>query len=93
MNKIVFTPEEGREIIDSNSEDFDIVLQEITDTSRWSIHYYIVVKRKSDGKFFASNYRVGATECQDERPFEYDDEAVFIEVAPVEEIKIVYKVV
>jgi hypothetical protein len=35
---------------------------------------------------------VGATECQDESPWEYD-EPNFIEVIPVEETIIVYKVV
>lgn len=51
----------------------------ITDTTRWSILHTIVFE--FDGKFYRANYSVGATECQDERPWEYEDEIECIEVA------------
>jgi hypothetical protein len=34
---------------------------------------------------------VGATEMQDESPYEYDEYAIFTEVIPVEKTIIVYK--
>lgn len=43
----------------------------IIDNSRWSIHHEIVFK-DTDGKFYQTTYSVGATECQEERPWEYE---------------------
>lgn len=50
----------------------------ITDTSRWSIHHEIVFE--DNGKFYKTGYSVGATENQDESPWEYDSEVSCIEV-------------
>ena len=62
----------------------------IIDTTRWSI-----VKRrifKHEGKFYETIYSFGATECQDESPYEYDkDEIECPEVVPVEKTIIVYE--
>lgn len=88
--KLVLTPEEGRSIVYDDHDDFELISKEITDTSRWSIFYENIYKRISDGKFFKTNYSEGATECQDESPYEYDD-AVFEEVFPVEKTVIVYE--
>lgn len=69
---------------------FETVESNIVDTSRWSIINDIVIKRKSDGKFFRDEYSVGATESQEESPYEYS-EPNFSEVFPVETKVIVYK--
>ena len=62
----------------------------IIDTTRWSI-----VKRrifKYEGKFYETIYCFGATESQDESPYEYeDDEIECPEVIPVEKTIIVYE--
>jgi hypothetical protein len=50
----------------------------IIDTSRWSVHHEIIFKDK--GKFYKAFYSEGATECQDERPWEYDEDIECIEV-------------
>lgn len=53
----------------------------ITDTSRWSIHYEMVFSY--DDKYYSVVYRRGATESQDEQPFEYDGDVIqCIEVVP-----------
>ncbi len=52
---------------------------EIIDNSRWSIQHRIVFKW-TDGKYYQCYYSVGATEQQDESPWEYDDEVACIEV-------------
>lgn len=52
--------------------------EEIVDTSRWSIHYKIIFE--DNGKYYQTYYSSGATECQDERPWEYDDEVDCTEV-------------
>ncbi len=57
----------------------------VIDNSRWSIHHELIFKH--DGKFYSTSYSVGATECQDERPWEYEDEVECTEVTQ-QEIKV-----
>jgi hypothetical protein len=84
-------PSEGQDIIWGDDPNFKEIENKIIDRSRWCIHYRIIVQRKSDQKFFESYYRQGATESQDERPYECDDFAKFTEVKPVEKTVIVYE--
>ena len=66
-----------------------VVLNEITSVGRWSIYYKMVFSY--DGKYFMHKYSRGATEMQDEEPFEYDgDEIDCIEVEPRELLVIKY---
>lgn len=69
--KIELTPEEARNAVYGDLEGYEVVEDKVIDTTRWSIINYCVLKRKSDGKFFADSYSVGATESQYERAFEY----------------------
>jgi len=70
---------------------FELIQEELVDTSRWSHIYERVYKDLNTGKFYATNYSSGATEYQDERPYEYDGEMVeFVEVVPTEVVKIEY---
>lgn len=63
------------------------ILDEITDNSRWSIHHKIVFEH--DGKFYQTHYSEGATEMQDESPWEYEDDVdcVEVELKPVQVMK------
>ena len=61
------------------------IVDNIIDTTRWSIVHEIVFADK--GKFYMTTYSEGATECQDERPWEYDDEIECTEVE-LREIKV-----
>ena len=54
------------------------ILDEICDTSRWSVNHSIVFADK--GKFYRANYSVGATEVQDESPWEYENNVECTEV-------------
>jgi len=85
------TPDEGRNVVWNDHDDFETVKTEIVDVTRWSLIYENIYKQKSSGKFFKTSYRVGATEYQDERPYEYLTEAVFEEVFPVEKLVTVYE--
>lgn len=85
------TPEEGRSIVWDDHDDFEKVETNIVDVTRWSVVYENIYKQKSNGKFFRTSYSVGATESQDEQPYEYVKEAVFTEVFPVEKLVTVYK--
>lgn len=57
----------------------------IIDTGRWSIIHEIIFEDK--GKFYSTTYSVGATECQDERPWEYEKEVECVEVE-LKEVKV-----
>lgn len=71
--------------------DLKLIEDEITDNGRWSIHHEMVFQDVSTGKFYLTHYSIGATEQQDERPFEYDgDEIVCQEVVPKEVTVITY---
>lgn len=54
------------------------ILNEITDTSRWSSHHRIIFLH--DGKFYETHYSEGLTEMQEESPWEYEDEVECYEV-------------
>ena len=54
------------------------LVNNIIDTSRWSVIHEIVFEDK--GKFYQTSYSEGATECQDESPWEYEEEVDCIEV-------------
>lgn len=86
---LTFTGDEANEIISGGHKDFNTIESEITGTSRWTIFKDIIVQRTSDGKFFESSYSFGATEMQDQSPYEYD-EPVFGEVIPKEVVVIKY---
>ena len=73
---------------------FQLIQEELVDTSRWSHIHERIYKDLTTGKFYSTNYSTGATECQDERPYEYDgNEVEFTEVVPVEQTVVVYKAV
>lgn len=88
--KLNLTSEQGRDIVYGDDSNFVIVEDRIVGTRRWSVVYEIVVQRKTDGKYFKDNYRRGATEMQDESPYEYS-EPNFTEVYPVTKTYIVYE--
>ncbi|NFH01357.1 hypothetical protein FC831_13900 [Clostridium botulinum] len=59
--------------------DTDVIHKEIIDTTRWSVIKEIVFQDK-DGRYYQTTYSEGATECQDESPWEYEDEVECVEV-------------
>ena len=64
---------------------YGAVEDKIIDNSRWSIHHEIIFEH--EGKFYRARYSVGATESQDERPWEYEDEVNCTEVIQ-QEVKV-----
>lgn len=55
------------------------VSNKIIGNGRWSISHEIIFKWK-DEKHYRAYYRVGATESQDESPWEYENEVECTEV-------------
>ena len=85
-----FKKELLHDLVWDDSDALETVLDEIVDTSRWSVHHKLVFA--FGGKFFRTHYSVGATEQQDERPFEYDPDMIECEeVFPHERTIIVYE--
>lgn len=74
------------EILD---ESYVIVENEVYDTGRWSV-YCRLIFCDPHGKAWKTLYSVGATEMQDQEPFEYDDCMATL-VRPVEKTVIVYE--
>ena len=68
-------------ILEGDKSAGEIILNQQVDTSRWSIIYRLVVR--VDGKLYEGSYRRGATECQEEQPWEYT-EPHFVEVEAYE---------
>lgn len=64
---------------------YGAILDKIIDTTRWSIIHEIVFE--DNGKFYQTTYSEGATECQDERPWEYENEIECYEVE-LREVKV-----
>lgn len=73
--KMVFSKDYLRDELDLPSS---ALVDDIIDNSRWSIHHKIVFEDK--GKFYQTYYSEGATEMQDESPWEYDDDVECTEV-------------
>ena len=69
----------GEDIEDFEDLPLDIVSDKVYDNSRWSVHSRLVFSHGD--KFYQVDYSRGATEYQDERPFENDSaEVICIEV-------------
>jgi hypothetical protein len=64
------TSEEGRRIVFEDHDDWTKVEEAIIDTRRWSNRYLGVFSHKPTGRFYQMSWSVGATEEQDESPFE-----------------------
>ena len=80
-----FSKEFLQDAIHGDAEGTEEIETTIEDTSRWSIQKSTVFS--FEGKFYEAYYQVGATEMQDEMPFEYDNDE--IEVCEVEKVEVV----
>lgn len=57
---------------------YNAIEDKIIDSGRWSINHEIIFE--NNGKYWKTWYSVGATEEQDERPWDYVDEVKCTEV-------------
>lgn len=68
----------------------ETVYDRIVGHRRWSVDHERVFKH--EGKFYLTTYSRGATESQEERPYEYDaNEIECPEVFPREKVVVVYE--
>lgn len=57
---------------------YSAIEETLIDNSRWSLYYEIIFE--DGGKYWQTGYSCGATECQDEAPWEYETEVECVEV-------------
>ena len=74
--------EDARMVIWDDHEDFTEIESRVTSTTRWSIHNEGIYLHNPSGKHYKLEWSEGATEYQEEIPFEYNDPEL-IEVRPV----------
>jgi len=85
---IKLSADDARNIIWDEHPDWKKVdnSEEVIDHSRWSVIYKAIFKNLKNNKFYSVGWSVGATEMQDELPFEYEKEVEFFEVHQVEKL-------
>lgn len=77
---MILTKEEAREMVWDDHDDFECIEDKVIDSTRWSIINEGIFKHLPSGKFYRVSWSSGATEMQDESPFEYEDEVELEEV-------------
>ena len=65
-------------------EEGTVVLNEISDHNRWSTIHRFVFKPEGENRLYETSYSKGATEQQDEQPWQYEDEVECVEVESFE---------
>ena len=76
---------------DDCPDGFEKIKDDIIEVSRWTVLHSMVFK--FEGKFYQSSYHVGATEMQDESPYEYDgDKEGMVECIEVVQKEVLTKV-
>jgi hypothetical protein len=87
-----FKKEDLLEVLDDSSEGLEKVSDTITGKSRWSLNHALVFREKATGRHFSVGYSEGATEQQDEGPWEHDpDDVEVTEVRPVQRTVTAYE--
>lgn len=79
------------DVYTQENEFVQVLRNDIYDQFRWTTEYDLVFKVKETGKIYQTRYRVGSTECQEDRPWDYKDEVTLTEVEPFEKTIIDYR--
>ena len=75
--------EQARAIVQENTRRFKVVEEHITGSRRWSLEYTTIILDTVNDKYYKTYYSIAATECQEEEPYEYEDNVCFVEVEKV----------
>lgn len=72
-----------------DQNDCEIISDTIVDHRRWAVTHELIFKHEN--KYYRTHYSQGATENQDESPWEFDEGGVVCEeVVPTEKVVTVY---
>jgi hypothetical protein len=86
-----FKKELLQELTYGDIDGYEVIEQKMTGHTRWSLQYSMIFK--FEDKLYKTSYSTGATEYQDEEPYEYEpDEIECPEVIPMEKTITVYEV-
>ena len=67
--------------------ELEVVRTRVLDKSRWSIFHEMIIHDVTTGRYYSTGYSEGATEAQDESPYEDEPEMVYVtEVFEVKQI-------
>jgi hypothetical protein len=80
--KKTYTKKQMQDMVCGDSDDLVEIESSVIDTTRWATVHEVIFKDINTGKHYESYFNRGATEMQDERPYEYDND--IIEVQEVE---------
>ena len=81
MLKIEQEVAQGLAYGDYDNTIYDVISNKIVSKGRWTYRSELIIKTIADGRLWKSFYNQGATESQDESPYEYG-EPKFKEVFP-----------
>lgn len=84
MAKRIFKKEDLQAIVSGDLEGAKVLEDNITDHRRWSVDHECVFAY--EGKHYICHYSVGATESQDETPFQYDDDLITLDEVEQQEV-------
>ena len=84
-----FPVETMREIARDKSEEYEAIKIKVIDTDRWTIQYEVIFMGIKTGKYYRTFWSRGATEMQEERPYDY--ETGEIECDEVESVEVTIK--
>ena len=77
------SPQDMRDLVNyCDVPGYEVVEDVVTGTSRWSTNYRLVFKH--DGTYYETTYSRGATESQDEQPFDDMYSVESTEVVPTQ---------
>jgi hypothetical protein len=87
-----FKKEDLQAVVAGESDTLETVSDRLIGKGRWTINHELVFRETASGRFFRVHYSEGATEQQDESPFEYaTDDVAVVEVRPAERVVTVYE--
>ena len=89
MANLTLTKEDAQAIVWGDHDTAEIVMDAVTGKSRWSVNHRLIFKLA--GKFYQTSYSVGATEYQEEQPFQHQNEIICKQVEPYEKTVIDYR--
>ncbi len=78
-----------QDILWGESEVGEVVEDKVIDTTRWSVIHSLIFRYED--KHYSTSYSIGATESQDESPWQYEPEVECTEVKKVEKVVEVWK--
>jgi hypothetical protein len=89
MAQVTVSKQVALDVLDGDKSQGEVILDEIIDHRRWSVVHRVIFK--VGNRFLEGRYSRGATENQDEQPWEYGGDPKFTEVEPYQATVTLYR--